>query len=374
MRIRIIAVAVAVVLTACSGKGRGAPARVELAEARSGGVVREVSISGVLAPNRTVNLYPKLSGQVKEIGVDVGDRVTRGQVVLRLDVKELAAQLKVAEASVSTVRDQAAQAKVGIETARLNLDMAQKDFDRSKVLFDEKVVTQSQIDDARTKLDLAEAAYDNAQRQYQTVGGSGLAQAEAQAELIRVQISNGEIASPISGRVTNRNVNPGELSSPASSLMTIADTDDLKLQGNLSQDEVLAIKVGDRVHVSVDGMSGPGYEGRVAQIGPIAASTGQYFPVSIGVKNDGRLLAGMTAKAQVPLPSGKGVVIPLSAVLRRGEGSVVFAVVDGKASERPVTLGSRNATEVIVLSGVEPGEAVVADGAASLKDGAEVSR
>jgi HlyD family secretion protein len=380
MRIRKLATVVAsaaaaaLVAAGCSGGGRGAPAAVETAEARSGGLVREISLSGVLAPSETVSLYPKLSGQVKEIPVDVGSRVARGQVLVRIDVKELAAQLQVAEASMSTVRDQAAQAKVGIETARLNLDIAQKNFDRQEALFETKVVTQAQIDDAQAKLDLAKAAYDNAQRQYQTVGGSGLAQAEAQANLIRVQISNGEISSPISGTVTNRNVNPGELSSPSSPLMTIADTANLKLQGNLSQDEVLAIKVGDRVHVSVDGMAGPGYEGRVLQIGPIAAATGQYFPVAVGVRNDGKLLAGMTAKARVSLSSEKGIVIPLSAIARRGKDSVVFVVKDGRASERPVALGSRNATEAIVLSGLEPGEKVAASGVASLKDGAELAR
>jgi HlyD family secretion protein len=380
MRIRTLATVVAsalvaaLVLAGCAGRAGGAPAAVKVVEAHSANIVREVSLSGVLAPSRTVNLYPKLSGQVKEIAVDVGDTVKQGQVVMRIDVKELAAQFQVAEASMSTVRDQAAQAKGGIETARLNLDMAQKNFDRSKALFETKVVTQSQIDDAQTKLDLAKSAYDNAQRQYQTVGGSGLDQAEAQANLIRVQISNGEITSPISGRVTNRNVNPGELSSPTSPLMTIADTDNLKLQGNLSQGEVLAIKVGDRVRVSVDGLAGSGYEGRVAQIGPIAAATGQYFPVAVAVRNDGKLLAGMTAKALLSLSSEKGVVLPLSAIARRGNDSIVFVVKEGRAVEQAVVLGSHNASETIVLSGVEPGESIVASGTASLKDGSEVSR
>jgi HlyD family secretion protein len=376
MRTGSIAAAVAISLIAagCAGKGSGTTAPIGTAAAREGTVVREVSLSGVLAPSRTVNLYPKLSGQIKEISVDVGDRVAQGRVVVRIDVKELAAQLQVAEASMSTVRDQAAQAKVGIETARLNLDMAQKNYDRSEALFETKVVTQSQIDDAQAKLDLAKTAFDNSQRQYQTVGVSGLAQAEAQANLIRVQISNGEIASPIAGMVTNRNVNPGELSSPSSPLMTIADTVNLRLQGNLSQDEVLAIKEGDKASVSVDGMPGIEYDGRIVQVGPIAAATGQYFPVAIGVKNDGKLLAGMTAKARLTLSSAKGVVVPLAAIARRGEDSAVFAVKDGVARERRVVLGPRNATEAIVLSGLAAGEVVATSGVASLQDGAEVAR
>jgi RND family efflux transporter MFP subunit len=370
MRLSVAAIAFAAALAGCTGKGASsAPTAIRTALAREGGISREISISGVLAPNKTANVFPKLSGLVKEVSVDVGDRVGEGQLIVKIDAKELEAQLQVAEASMSTVNDQAAQAKVGIETARLNLDMAQKNYDRTRALFETKVTTQSQIDDAQTKLDLAKTAFDNAQRQYQTVGVSGLAQAEAQANLIRVQISNSQITSPISGTVTNRNINPGELSSPSAPLMTIADTVNLKLQGDLSQDEVLAIKEGDKVLVSVDGMGGPGYEGEVTQVGPIAAATGQYFPVAVRVVNDGRLLAGMTAKAGLTTTSESGVVIPIGAVAQRGGAETVFVIKDGVASARAVRLGPRNASEVMVLSGLAVGETVATSGTGGLQDG-----
>ena len=369
----VAAAALAAALVDCAGKGSASASTVIRAiEARAGSFSRDISISGVLAPDKTANVFPKLSGLVKEVSVDVGDRVREGQLIVQIDAKELEAQLQVAEASMSTVKDQAAQAKVGIETARLNLDLAQKNYDRNKALFDTKVVTQSQIDDAQTKLDLAKTAFDNAQRQFQTVGVSTFAQAEAQANLIRVQISNSLITSPISGTVTNRNINPGELSSLAAPLMTIADTATLKLQGDLSQDEVLAIKEGDKVLVSVDGMGGPGYEGRIAQVGPIAAATGQYFPVAIAVVNDGRLLAGMTAKANLSITSSEGVIVPVSAIAQRGGDETLFVVKDGVASARTVRLGPRNASEVLVLSGLAVGETVATSGAAGLQDGDRV--
>jgi RND family efflux transporter MFP subunit len=370
MSLPVAAIALAAALAGCAGKGSSsAPTAILTSPAREGGISREISFSGVLAPDRTANVFPKLSGLVKEVSVDVGDRVREGQLIVRIDAKELEAQLQVAEASVSTVNDQAAQAKVGIETARLNLDMAQKNYDRTQALFETKVTTQSQIDDAQTKLDLAKTAYDNAQRQYRTVGVSSLAQAEAQSNLIRVQISNSQITSPISGTVTNRNINPGELSSPSAPLMTIADTINLKLQGDLSQDEVLAIREGDKVLVSVDGMGGPGYEGKVTQVGPIAAATGQYFPVAVRVVNDGRLLAGMTAKASLTITSESGVIVPIAAVAQRGGDETVFVIKDGVASSRTVRLGLRNATEVMVLSGLSVGETVATSGTGGLQDG-----
>lgn len=368
------AAATALALAGCAARASAARDSFRTEEISVGRIVREIAITGVLAPSTTVNVYPKLSGLVKELPVDVGDKVASGQLVARIDAKELAAQLGVADAAIATVRDQAAQAKVAIQTAQLNLDLAQKDYDRSSALFDSKVVTQSQIDDAKAKLDLAKAALDNAQRQYQAVSGSSLAQAQAQVNLIKVQISNSEIASPITGTVTNRDINPGELCAPSSPLMTIADIVNLRLHGTLSQNDILIVREGAKVRVSVDGMAGLGYEGVIAQVGPVAASTGQYFPVEIRVKNDGKLLAGMTAKASLSVSSAEGPLAPLAAIEQRGADTVVFVIVNGRASERKLSLGPRDATRALVLSGLAQGDIVATSGVAALQDGAEVRR
>jgi HlyD family secretion protein len=369
-----LAAVTALVLAGCAAKGSAAKDSFRTEKINVGRIVREIAISGVLAPNTTVNVYPKLSGLVKELPVDVGDKVAAGQLVARIDARELAAQLQVADASIATVRDQAAQSKVAIQTAQLNLDLAQKNYDRSSSLFDSKVVTQSQIDDAKAKLDLAKAALDNAQHQYQTVSGSSLGQAQAQSNLIRVQITSSEIVSPITGTVTNRNINLGELCTPSAALMTIADTMNLRLHGTLSQNDVLVIKEGAKVRVSVDGMAGPGYEGVIAQIGPVAAATGQYFPVEIRVKNDGRLLAGMTAKASFSLLSAEGPLVPLAAIEQFGADTVAFVIENGRASERKLALGPRDAAQALVLSGLALGDLVATSGVAALQNGAEVRR
>jgi len=362
----------ALALSGCAAAKPAGPVPIKTEVATKGRIVKDEELSGVLVPSKSLNIYPKLAGLAKIVAVDIGDKVRAGQLLVQIDTKELNAQLAVAEASGSTVRDQAAQAKIGIESARLNLDLAQKNYDRTKALFDSKAVTQSALDDAQTKLELAKTSYDNAQSQFQTVGGSGVAQADAQANLIKVQISNSYITSPISGTVTNRNINVGELTSPSSPLMTIADTTNLKFQGNASQAEVVLMKMGDKVHVTVDGMAGSGYEGRVLQVGPIAAATGQYFPIAIGIVNDGKLLAGMTAKADFTLTSPEGTVIPLSAVATDGGQSSVFVVTGGKVAKRTVELGTSGPMDVQVLSGVSVGESVATSNLGMLQDGTEV--
>jgi RND family efflux transporter MFP subunit len=305
----------------------------------------------------------------------VGDRVREGQLLVQIDTKELNAQLDVADAAGTTVRDQASQSKLGIESARLNLEMAQKNFDRTKALLADAAVTQSAMDDAQTKLDLAKTSFDNANKQYSNVSTSGVAQADAQANLIRVQISNSTITSPIDGTVVSRAINTGELASPTQSLMSIADTVHLKFQGNASQNEIVLLKVGDPVQLTVDGLAGAHFDGKVTQLGPIAAATGQYFPLTISIVNDGRLLAGMTAKAMLTLTSPAGVVVPPAAVYMEEGKSFVFVVgQDGKVAKRRAELGIRNADEVQVISGVEAGEAVAVSNLGMLVDGAEVGR
>jgi len=348
---------------------------VTTAPAREGRIVRNVEFSGVLVPNHTVNIFAKLAGQATTVTVDVGNRVAAGQLLVQIDTKELNAQLAVARAAAQGVGDQAVQVKNGMETARLNLEMAQRSYNRTKTLLDTKVVTQSQLDDAQTKLDLAKTAFDNSNRQYQTITGSGLAQAQAQVNFIEVQISNSTITSPISGIVTNRNINGGEITSTNTPLFTVAELDTLKLQGNVSQDDVVRLSVGDKVDVTVDALPSSSYAGRIQQVGPIAAATGQYFPVVVSLKNDGRLLAGMTAKASFITTGGQGVIIPLNAVAGNEDGHAdIFVMADGTAHKRQVALGPRNDKDVQVISGLTAGELVAVSNVSALLDGMEVAR
>jgi len=368
------AAALAIGLLGCAPKY--APRiNVKTAPAHPGRIVRTVEFSGVLVPNHTVNIFAKMAGIATTVTADVGNRVTAGQLLVQIDTKELNAQLAVAEAAAAGVGDQAVQVKNGMETARLNLEMTQRSYERTKTLLDTKVVTQSQLDDAQTKLDLAKTAYDNSNRQYQTITGSGLAQAEAQVNFIKVQISNSTITSPLSGIVTNRNINPGEITSMSTPLLSIADVATLKLQGNVSQEDVVRIPVGGRVNVVVDALSTNSYAGRVEQVGPIAAATGQYFPVVVSLKNDGRLLAGMTAKASFTWTGGEGILIPLSAVADSQDGRAsVFVVSEGRVHAKNVDLGPRSDSEVQVISGLAASETVAISNVSALVDGMEVAQ
>ncbi|MGI9861186.1 efflux RND transporter periplasmic adaptor subunit [Moorella naiadis] len=364
--------------------GAGEQVAVQVMAAGQGQVTTTVEIAGALVPARTANVISKLAGQVTAVKADVGDHVQAGQLLVTVDTKELQAQLNQAEAAVRGVRDQAEQAQIGMETAQINianarvgLDAAQKYYDRIKALVDAGAASQSQLDDARTKLDQAQNGYqaaqkqfEAAQKQYAIATGSGLAQAEAAANTIKVTMSNADITSPLSGVVTNRNINPGEMAAPTSPLplLTIADTSTLKLQGTVGQEAVPLLAAGQKVAVTLDALPGREFTGTLTQVGPVAAAAGQRFPVEISLPNPGDLKAGMTARAVFKLTGAPGIVVPVAAVRTDNGQDYVFVVKNGTVERRPVTLGLRNDRQVMVLQGLQAGEQVAVTNVAVLQD------
>jgi multidrug efflux pump subunit AcrA (membrane-fusion protein) len=107
----------------------------------------------------------------------------------------------------------------------------------------------------------------------------------------------------------------------------------------------------------------------------VAAATGQYFPVVVSLRNDGKLLAGMTARATLTLSASQGIIVPAAAVQDAEDGKAfVFAIAGGKATKRTVTLGVGGGRDVLVLSGLSEGENVAVSNVGALQDGMEVSQ
>ncbi|MDH7578270.1 MAG: efflux RND transporter periplasmic adaptor subunit [Bacillota bacterium] len=364
--------AVSLLLVAGCGSRAAGKVTVEVLPVSEGAITTDLEITGVLAPNRTVNIFSKLAGVVDVVGADVGDRVAAGQLLLQIDTRELNAQLEQAQAAVRVAKSQAEDARIGIEAARVELDLAQKTCERIKKLADAGAASPSQLDEAQSRLEGAGKKYQDFAKKYEAANNT-IAVQQAAAGVISAQISNSRITSPIGGVVTNRNINPGELASPGVPLLTVADVGVLKLQGMVSQEAVPLLSVGQEVKVAVDALPGRSFVGRISRVGPVAATTGQYFPVEVSVSGGSGLVAGMTARATIRITGPKGVVVPLAAV-KTGDGqSCVFVVSRGRAVLRPVRLGLRGNEEVMVLQGLRPGEQVAVSNVGALQDGMAVA-
>ncbi|HWQ30044.1 MAG TPA: efflux RND transporter periplasmic adaptor subunit [Negativicutes bacterium] len=334
-----------------------------------------LELAGVLVPAQTVNITSKLSGQITELNHKVGDRVEKDEVLVRLETKSLNAQLLQAEAGLQSAQAAVKSAENQAALAAITLDIAQKAYDRTKVLYDGGAASQTQMDDAKNKLDQALRQYENATGSVKDQAQASISTANASINSVKVQIENSVIKSPISGIVVNKNINTGEVASPtaASPIMTIADTSVLKLKGTVGQEMLPLLSPGQEIDVVVDIYRDKTIKGKIESIGPMAISTGAFFPIEISIENSDGIQAGLSAHASIGLSEEKGVVIPISAVVQNDGKSYVYVIRDNTVSKRIVTLGLKNDKEIEVLQGLEAGEKVAATNVNSLFDGIAVN-
>jgi HlyD family secretion protein len=368
-----LAAALVLTLAGCSGSGNPDALALKAGTPVLQTLKRTVELSGVLAPEKTAVVYGKLSGQASKIPVDVGARVKAGDVLLQIDAHELTAQLALAQASVATTKQQAAQALVGIDTAKTNYDQAKRYLDRLNSLEDRSALSKNQLDDATSKVELTQRAWESAKLQYKTLSESGLAQAQAQVDVVQSNIDNATLRSPIDGVVTNRNINPGELTNPSTALFSVAEIDRLKLQGTVGQDVVSLLAEGQRVHVSVDGLPGAALDGRVTQIGPVAATSGQYFPVVVTIDKPAKAMAGMTARVALEVTAPEAPVLPQTAVKVEQGRAWVFVVDGNKVRKTEVALGLSDGRSVQIVHGLDASQVVALSNVSLLTDGAPIT-
>ncbi len=365
----------ALIAVSCShevGGKAGDGVTVSTAVSQKGSVVKKISVSGVLAPDRVVAVAAKLAGLAAAVNTDVGQQVKEGQLLVQIDARELAAQLKIAEASVAGISDQVDQAQAALEGAKSAYDLAQATMNRDTALRASHALSQSIYDDDNNKLAQAKTAYTNADLRLKMLKGSSLSQTQGQVDLIKAQLSNATILSPISGAVTTRNITKGELVGQGVPILTIVDQSVLRLQGNVTQNDVPYLSIGQHVAVAVNGIARK-MDGTITQIGPMAASSGQYFPVVISIKNDGSLLSGMTATASFATAPASGVTVPAQAVRSDNGAAEVYTINNGIVTDNKVDVGLVNDSNALILSGIPEGVTVAASNVEMLRSGMRVN-
>lgn len=332
-----------------------------------------LDVAGILVPAQTVNIVSKISGQVTGLSCDVGDKVKIGDTLITFDTKILNTQLQQAEGTLQSAEAGAQSAKIQAQQAKINLDSAQKAYQRTKEVFDAGAVSRSELDKVTSDLELAKKQYEIAVGLAQKQTQGSIHGAQANLSNIKVQLKDAAITSPINGIITNRNINPGEIASPGVSLLTLADTFTLKLKGTVPQEALPLLQSGQEINVSIDIYPDQVFKGQIDNIGPMAVSTGEYFPIEISIKNTGDIKAGLSAHASINMAADQGVVVPASAVVQNNGHNYVFVIKNNAAVKRIVTLGLKNDKEVEVLKGLQAGELVAATNANNLSDNMPVN-
>lgn len=309
-----------------------------------------------------------------------------------------------------------AQAENAVASAKANFEHAKQDLERMRGLYAEGAISKQRIDLIQMQYDVAAAQYDSAKQQLSLVKAgardeeiesaekqvaqaqealriaeanrarkalrqedikvaeAGVAQAEASLAYARQQLANASIRTPISGTVSRRLTEPGEMASPGAPLIEIVALDTAYFEASVSETDMHKVKVGQPVRVSVDALPGRKFGGAVHKIFPTADKKTRQFTVRIQVLNRiGALKPGMFARGSIEVAKHEDtVIIPKDALIPTGKGLAVYVVLGSVAKSRPVTLGFETREEAEVLSGASPGDKLVVVGQDKLSDGVRV--
>ncbi|MCX7903602.1 MAG: efflux RND transporter periplasmic adaptor subunit [Caloramator sp.] len=346
---------------------------VQVAAVQKKNIDAELNISGILVPQKTVNVYSKLSGQVEKVNVEVGSEVKEKDLLAVIETNALNLQLEQLQASLNSAKASEELAKGQVAQAKINLDSIQRAYEETKNLYDKGIASKAQLNEIETKYEIAKKQYETALNGTLNQAKAAVSAAQANIKNIKLQISNAKITSPINGVVTNKNINAGELAAPTAPIFTIADVSTLKLKGTISQRYLPYIKINQTIDVVIDVYPNKTYEGVITNIGPMAVGTGMYFPIEISIKNTDNLKPGLSAYGKIKINSRDGIVVPASAVVKNDGKAYVYVVENNTVKKRFVEIGVSNDKEVEIVSGLNENEKVAISNVNALFDNAVVN-
>lgn len=322
--------ALSVLITACTGSEEKKEAAVEqlpivkVQKVYAEDVPQVTSYTATVEPFKTNNITANMSNRIKHIKVDVGHNVSAGQTLVVLD-------------------------DVNVEQLEVRIANQEREYNRAVELLEIGGGTQQAVDQLKTELDASKRS-------------------------LRNMKENMTLTSPISGVVTARNYEDGDMTG-ALPILTIEDMRPAKIIVNVSESEFPKIKKGMNVEVTLDTYGDEVFAGTVYLIHPTIDASTRTFQVEITVPNaDGRIHSGMFARVNIKFGVENRVVVPDRAIVKQtGSGNrYVYVYKDGKVSFNQVVLGQRLGDRYELISGVENNSDVVVSGQTRLGDGASV--
>ncbi|AYO31940.1 efflux RND transporter periplasmic adaptor subunit [Biomaibacter acetigenes] len=355
-----------------------------------------VTFTGQIEAGDEVKVVGKISGRVKEVNFEVGDYVQAGEPLVILETDELYDQLSQAEATLASAKanlaanesgslpQQLDQVKSAFEQAEANYLNVKADYERMKALYEADAISKQAFDGMELKYKVAKSQYESAKEQLKLTEErmpknvealrAQVAQAQAAVDLIKTNIENSVIKAPVSGMISSKQIQPGEMCQAGATLGAVVNIDRVKVVINVPEEDINKLKDGQEATVNVDAL---GNEGRIkSKISIVSPASGasRLFQVKIEMENkDHRLKPGMFANVNVVRGIKENVItIPKDAVLIKKHGNVVYVVKEGKAEERLVKIGVTNGGRVEITEGLKEGETVVTSGQNMLTEGSAV--
>ncbi|HEY3645438.1 MAG TPA: efflux RND transporter periplasmic adaptor subunit [Gammaproteobacteria bacterium] len=381
------AIVLIIVLSKVGGNHGGTSVETAQVDART--IRSSILASGELQYKDPVELKPEVIGKISAIPVLEGQRVHKGQVVLRLDPELFQAQVAQQQASVQ-------QAQISIQSQKLTVANLQQQYSRQEQLFKQHLVDANSFDNLKNQLDLADTELQARQQ--------ALDIAQAQLTQSQQSLNKTVITSPLDGMVTSLPVKVGETvitgtNIAGSTLMDIADPSEVLADVQVDEADIANVKLGEDANIDAVSFPDRTLHGKVqfvassvtdtSTLTTASASQGRTFEVKIAIsdKDIGVLKPGMSARAEIFTQSTPDTLaVPVQAILYETDpssksleptsGAYVYLVEDGKAKKTPVTTSVSSDTYQAVTTGLKKGDTVVSGSYQTLHhlaDGAAVT-
>jgi len=325
--------------------------------------------TGTVRARTSANVAAKWMGYVRQVKVQVGDRVRAGELLVALDARDLDAGANRAAAARDEVRNAIPEADSAIAAAKADLDLAESTFRRMNELYQKKSISDQEFDEALGKRKAAQAAYEMA-RAKKTELNAKLAQADSEVRAAEVTRSYAEVLAPFAGIVTAKSVDPGNLATPGAPLLTI-ERDGYRLEAAVEESKLASIHAGQPGIVALDGIN-RSFASHVSEIVPAVDPASRSYTVKMDLPADPELRSGLFGRVTFSIGSRSVLSIPSAAVTERGQLESVFVAENATARTRLITLGDRNNGQAEVLSGLSAGDKVIFPVPPGLADGARV--
>ncbi|MDC1105750.1 efflux RND transporter periplasmic adaptor subunit [Prolixibacteraceae bacterium] len=314
---------------------------VETVVVEKGEVLRPQTLAGTIYADESADLSTKLIGTIEMLRVKPGDHVKKGQLLVKIDNKELIASLTTAKAS--------------LEQTTSRLQLVEKNYGRMERLLTEESITQSEFDKVSLELQVS--------KEQQT-------QAKAQVEKVKSLLRESRIVAPFDGVITNKYVSQGSYASPGHPILSIANTNVYNVVFFLPEEQHHLLTEGDICEVSVRG-SNIQYGAKVTHIAATGKlHNGQIRVVATILEKNHDLGDGIYATVILPNLKSQQIMIPASALVRHGALTGVFIVAENRrALLQWIRLGEVNKDKWCVISGLDEGTVIVNHPPVSLRDG-----
>jgi len=339
------------------------PVPVAAVEVAKGMLEDKMTFTGTVRSPSSVVVVSKTMGTIEKKAFRKGDAVRKGDVLYEAEKDTALANKKRAVSGVEAAKAALAQAEAAFKNA-------ESEYTRSKKLFQQGSVTRQMLDGAETAYKAAKAALDAAD--------AGLKNGEAALELADIALGDSTIKSPSDGKVTEDfDLEPGSTVNMGMPVAAVVQTAELRAELQIPEGFLSRVRKGTRVYILPEGYPGK-IDAEITLVNPQvsersrSAEVWASFKTPVDDKGAELVRPGQFCRVEVVVSSQEGVIVPASAMVKRGNLETVMVVEAGKVRAFPVTAGLATSREVVVLGGLNGGETVVSSGARLLTDGDSV--